>query len=47
MARLVSPQGVVVDVSDDGAERLTQHGYKPAEQPKKAPAKSAASKSEK
>ena len=43
MARLTAPNGATVDVADDKAERLVDQGYKPVEQPKKAPAKKAAS----
>lgn len=50
MPRLTSPLGVVVNVSNEKAERLTADGFTPADgSKKKAPAKKAtpASKSEK
>ena len=44
MARLTSPTGVTVNVSDEKAAQLQSVGYKPADE-KKAPAKKAAAKS--
>jgi hypothetical protein len=43
MARLTAPNGATVSVSDEKVERLAGQGYKPVEEPKKAPAKKAAS----
>jgi hypothetical protein len=44
MARLTSPSGVTVDVSDEKAETLRQIGYKAeAKSEPKAPAKKSAS----
>ena len=43
MARLTSPTGVTVNVSDEKAAQLKSVGYKPADE-KKAPAKKAAAK---
>jgi hypothetical protein len=43
MARMTSPNGITVNVSDEKAAQLASVGYKPAEQEAKAPAKKAAS----
>lgn len=47
MARLTSPTGVTVNVSDEKAAQLSSVGYSPVKEEsetKKAPAKKAASK---
>ena len=43
MARLTAPNGATVSVSDEKAERLTDQGYSPVKESKKAPAKKASS----
>lgn len=44
MARLTDPNGSVVNVEDDFAKALVEsHGYEPADDTKKAPAKKPAS----
>lgn len=43
MAKLTTATGVVVSVADEKAPRLLAVGYKTADEPKKAPAKKAAS----
>ena len=45
MARLTSPTGVTVNVSDEKAEQLASVGYKAEKSEDKAPAKKAASSS--
>jgi hypothetical protein len=47
MARLTSPQGATVEVRDDKVDGLLRMGFSKVEPEKKAPAKSASSKSEK
>lgn len=44
MARLTSPTGITVNVSDEKADQLKSVGYKAADE-QKAPAKKAASSS--
>jgi len=43
MPRLTDSSGVVVSVTDEKAERLVKQGWSPVDEPKKAPAKKAAS----
>lgn len=43
MPRLTSPLGVVVNVSEDKAKRLLADGFTTVDEPKKTPAKKAAS----
>lgn len=43
MARLTNPEGAVVSVSDEKAERLVKQGWKAVDEPKKAAAKKASS----
>ena len=43
MPRLTNPEGAVVNVADDKAERLIRQGWKPVDEPKKTAAKKASS----
>lgn len=45
MVRLTNPTGAIVSVSDEKAARLVTQGWTPVDEPKKAPAKKAASSS--
>lgn len=42
MPRLTAPNGAIVSVSDEKAERLIAQDYTPVAEPKKEPAKKAA-----
>ena len=47
MPRLTDPSGAIVSVTDEKAERLVKQGWKPVDEPKKTPAKKAASSTKK